>query len=506
MLAIYRNWNQQDQKRKKINYFVHYKYIPGMGFYGLGLIHLIGGLAKSSTSLLRQLIDAGTLSNLPGGLKSRGLRIKGDDSPIRPGEFRDVDVGSGDIQKNITFLPYKEPSNVLYQLLGNLVDEARRVGSIADTNVGDMNQEAPVGTTLALMERALKVMSAVQARCHAALAQELILIGDIVKDDMPPSYEYNVGGQFNRSQDFGSVDIIPVSDPGATTMAQRVVQYQAVVQLAMQNPQIYDMRKLHLDMLNVLGIKDAASLIPDPSNVQPADPVTENMSILKGSPAKAFQWQDHDSHLAVHMAMVNDPQIKQTMSQSPSANAVTQAMAAHIADHLAFQYRARIEEALGTQLPPLGQELPPDVQNQVAALVAKAAPQALAKSADENAQQQKLQQMQDPMVQLQQRELDIKEMQVQGNLKLGEQRNALDAVKAIDQSTIEAHRIASQNGNAIIDKMQKGATLKSTEKRDILGKGLDTATRLATTKMQTDAQLESAKMARNNPNNQSGNQ
>ena len=506
VLAIYRNWNQQDQKRKKINYFVHYKYIPGMGFYGLGLIHLIGGLAKSSTSLLRQLIDAGTLSNLPGGLKSRGLRIKGDDSPIRPGEFRDVDVGSGDIQKNITFLPYKEPSNVLYQLLGNLVDEARRVGSIADTNVGDMNQEAPVGTTLALMERALKVMSAVQARCHAALAQELILIGDIVKDDMPPSYEYNVGGQFNRSQDFGSVDIIPVSDPGATTMAQRVVQYQAVVQLAMQNPQIYDMRKLHLDMLNVLGIKDAASLIPDPSNVQPADPVTENMSILKGSPAKAFQWQDHDSHLAVHMAMVNDPQIKQTMSQSPSANAVTQAMAAHIADHLAFQYRARIEEALGTQLPPLGQELPPDVQNQVAALVAKAAPQALAKSADENAQQQKLQQMQDPMVQLQQRELDIKEMQVQGNLKLGEQRNALDAVKALDQSTIEAHRIASQNGNAIIDKMQKGATLKSTEKRDILGKGLDTATRLATTKMQTDAQLESAKMARNNPNNQSGNQ
>ncbi|CAB4122679.1 hypothetical protein UFOVP28_29 [uncultured Caudovirales phage] len=450
VLGVYRNWEEGDPLKKKKNYFIHYKYVPGLGFYGFGLIHIIGGLAKSSTGILRQLVDAGTLSNLPGGLKSRGLRIKGDDSPIRPGEFRDVDVMSGDISKNITFLPYKEPSQVLYNLLGNIVDEARRVGSIADMNVGDMKQEAPVGTTLALMERAMKVMSAVQARCHSSLQQELKLIQSIVKNFMGPQYSYNVGGDFDRQKDFGSVDVVPVSDPGATTMSQRVVQYQAVIQLATQNPQIYDMRKLNMDMLNVLGIKDAQTLIPDPAaNMQPTDPVTENMSILKGSPAKAFQFQDHDSHIAVHMAMVNDPKIKQFVSQTPQAATSVGSMYAHIAEHMAFKYRADIEKQLGTELPPLGQPLPPEVETHLSSLVAKAAEQVLENSKTEEQKKANEAAQQDPMIQLQTRELDIKQAAIDAKKGADTAKLILDSHKSDQLAEIEMAKIAAQQGQAL---------------------------------------------------------
>lgn len=444
ILAIYRNWKEDDKTKQKKSYFVHYKYLPGLGFYGFGLIHLVGGLAKSSTSILRQLVDAGTLSNLPGGLKSRGLRIKGDDSPIRPGEFRDVDVPAGKIQDSIAFLPYKEPSAVLYQLLGNIVDEARRVGSIADLEVGDMKQEAPVGTTLALMERALKVMSAVQARNHFSLEQELGLIAEVVTNYMPPEYDYDVGGSFDRRQDFAGVDIIPVSDPGATTMSQRVVQYQAVIQLASQNPQLYDMRKLNLDMLNVLGIKDATSLVPDPAEIPPADPVTENQNILKGSPVKAFQAQDHKAHIAVHMAFAQDPKILAMVGQSPQASMIQGAMSAHIADHMGFEYRQQIEDALGTQLPPMGQQLPPDVENQLSGLVAQAAKQVNAQNTQEQAQQQAAQTTADPLVQLQQRELDIKQSEVELKGQIAKAELMLKGLQADQKNQMESKRLDTQ--------------------------------------------------------------
>ena len=444
ILAIYRNWDPKDALKQKRDYFVHYKYMPGLGFYGFGLIHLIGGLAKSSSSILRQLVDAGTLSNLPGGLKARGLRIKGDDSPIRPGEFRDVDVGGATIKDSIAFLPYKEPSIVLYQLLGQIVDEARRVGSIADLEIGDMKQEAPVGTTLALMERALKVMSAVQARNHYSLEQELGLVAKVVAQYMPSQYDYDVGGNFDRRADFTGVDVVPVSDPGATTMSQRVVQYQAVVQLASQSPQVYDMRKLNLDMLNVLGIKDATSLIPDPSNSPQTDPVTENMNIIKGSPVKAFPAQDQEAHLAVHMAFMQDPKIQAMVGQSPQANMIQQAMMAHLADHLAFQYRNQIEEQLGTSLPAVGQPLPPDLEVQVSRLVAQAAPQLLQQHQAQDAQQHAEAVQQDPMVQLQQAELAIKQMQMEMKAELDKAKLMLDAAKADANTMIELAKIHSQ--------------------------------------------------------------
>ena len=511
VLGIYRNWDEKDQSKKKKNYFIHYKYVPGLGFYGLGLIHIIGGLAKSSTGILRQLVDAGTLSNLPGGLKSRGLRIKGDDSPIRPGEFRDVDVVSGDIGKNITFLPYKEPSAVLYQLLGNIVDEARRVGSVADMQIGDMKQEAPVGTTLALMERAMKVQSAVQARNHNSLQQELRLIAGMVRDNMPPEYSYSQNGQFNRQQDFASVDIIPVSDPGATTMSQRVVQYQAVIQLAAQNPQIYDMRKLNLDMLNVLDIPDAQSLVPDKSDIPPTDPVTENMNILKGSPAKAFQFQDHDSHIKVHMAMVNDPAIKQFVSQTPSAATAVNAMSAHIAEHMAFKYRADIEKQLGTELPPLGQQLPPDVENHLSALMAQAADQVLDNSKNKVAQDQAQQAAQDPMVQLQQQELEIKKYAIDSKNHEAAAKLILDAHKTDQQHEVELARIAATTGQSA-DRTKVDLTRVASEgiKHVITTKQqqeqahLNLMGGLASTAMNNAAKIQVEKMKPNPPRPKSG--
>ncbi len=374
ILSIRRNYYEDDKKKRKRQYFVHYRYLPGLGFYGTGLIHLIGGLAKSATSILRQLIDAGTLSNLPAGLKARGLRIKGDDSPLMPGEFRDVDVPGGAIRDAITFIPYKEPSSVLYQLLQNIVDEGRRIGSVADIQVGDINSQAPVGTTLALMERSMKVMSGVQARLHAALKNELRLLSNVIHDYMPSEYIYEIEGEFSRTKDFDDrVDVIPVSDPNAATMSQRIMQYQAALQLAQQAPQLYDMGKLHRQMLEVLGITDAKDIVKLKEDIKPTDPVTENMAILKQEPVKAFKYQDHEAHITVHLAAANDPKIKEIVGQSPFAGAIQAAIAAHITEHVAFQYRKEMELKLGVPMPSEEKPLPEDAEEELSRLTAQAA-------------------------------------------------------------------------------------------------------------------------------------
>tara|TARA_R100000234_G_scaffold29647_3_gene17238 strand:- start:6690 stop:9140 length:2451 start_codon:yes stop_codon:yes gene_type:complete len=410
ILSIRRNWYEEDAKKKKRQHFVHYRYLPGLGFYGTGLIHLIGGLAKSATSILRQLIDAGTLSNLPAGLKARGLRIKGDDSPLMPGEFRDVDVPGGAIRDSIAFLPYKEPSSVLYQLLGNIVEEGRRIGSVADVQVGNLNPQAPVGTTLALMERSMKVMSGVQARLHASLKNELRLLAKIIKDYMPPQYLYDLEGEFNRQKDFdGRVDVIPVSDPNAATMAQRVVQYQAALQLAQQAPQLYDMGKLHRQMLEVLGIKDAQEIIKLPDDIKSSDPVTENMAILKQEPVKAFDYQDHEAHIAVHLAAAEDPKLKEIVGQSPFAGAIQAALAAHITEHVAFQYRKEIEKNLGVGMPKEEAVLPEDVELELSRLASQAAEKLLRKDVAEMKQKENMKQQQDPLTIIQQKEIALKE-------------------------------------------------------------------------------------------------
>ena len=410
ILSIRRNWYEGDSKKKKRQHFVHYRYLPGLGFYGTGLIHLIGGLAKSATSILRQLIDAGTLSNLPAGLKARGLRIKGDDSPLMPGEFRDVDVPGGAIRDSIAFLPYKEPSSVLYQLLGNIVEEGRRIGSVADVQVGNLNPQAPVGTTLALMERSMKVMSGVQARLHASLKNELRLLAKIIKDYMPPEYSYELDGDFNRQEDFdGRIDVIPVSDPNAATMAQRVVQYQSALQLAQQAPQLYDMGKLHRQMLEVLGIKDAQELIKLPDDVKSSDPVTENMAILKQEPVKAFKYQDHEAHIAVHLAAAQDPKLKEIVGQSPFAGAIQAAISAHVTEHVAFQYRKEIEKNLGVGMPDEDAQLPEDVELELSRLASQAAEKLLRKDIAEMQQKENMKKQQDPLTIIQQKEIALKE-------------------------------------------------------------------------------------------------
>lgn len=445
VLAVYRNWKEGDDTFKKREYFVHYKYLPGLGFYGFGLIHLIGGLTASATSILRQLVDAGTLSNLPGGLKSRGLRIKGDDTPIRPGEFRDVDVPGQSIRDNITFLPYKEPSAVLYQLLGNIVDEGRRIGSIADMQIGDMNAEAPVGTTLALMERALKVMSAIQARNHASMQQELRLIGDIVRDNMGPNYEYQQDEQANRQDDFSSQeDIIPVSDPGATTMAQKVMQMQAVMQMASQAPQVYDIAKLHRSALESLGVKNADNLVPLPDEQTPRDPITENMCVLKGEPVKAFLPQDHQSHIAVHMAALQDPKLQQLIGQSPNAPVIQAALQAHIVDHVAYEYRNQMQQQMGTQLPPPDQPLSPQQEAQLSAASVPAANAILHRNQQDQAQQQAQATMQDPMVQLQVQDQALKQAALSAKKDTETAKLALAASNADQKSKTERSRIAAQ--------------------------------------------------------------
>ena len=449
ILSIRRNWYEDDEKKKKRMHFVHYRYLPGLGFYGTGLIHLIGGLAKSATSILRQLIDAGTLSNLPAGLKARGLRIKGDDAPLMPGEFRDVDVPGGAIRDSITFIPYKEPSSVLYSLLGNIVEEGRRIGSVADVQVGDTNPQAPVGTTLALMERSMKVMSGVQARLHAALKQELRILAKIIHDNMSAEYSYDMDGDFDRTKDFdGRIDVIPVSDPNAATMSQRVMQYQAALQLAQQAPQLYDMGKLHRQMLEVLGISEAAEIIKLPDDIKPKDPVSENMAILKQEPVKAFMYQDHEAHIQVHMSAMQDPKIQQIVGQSPFAGAIQSAMASHITEHVAYQYRKEIQLQLGVEMPSEDQPLPEDTEEEISRLAAEAAQKLLGKNQAEVAQQQAEAAAKDPLTQIQQREIAIKEEELKHKIEMDRASLDLDATTKIGNLDLQAERIKSENKRA----------------------------------------------------------
>ena len=463
ILAIRRNWDPDDELKKKRNHFVHYGYIPGFGFYAFGLIHLIGAFAKSGTSLIRQLVDAGTLSNLPGGFKTKGLRVKGDDTPIAPAEWRDVDVASGTMRDNIMPLPYKEPSQVLYSLLNTIVEEGRRFAGAADMKISDMSANAPVGTTLAILERTLKTMSAVQARIHYSMKQEFKLLKGIIRDYTPTSYSYEPeeGGRKAKQGDYDMVTVIPVSDPNAATMAQKIVQYQAVLQLAQGAPQIYDMPYLHRQMLDVLGIKNAQKLVPlkDDEDMKPRDPVSENMDIINGKPVKAFIYQDHEAHITVHMTAMQDPKMAQLMGQNPNAQLMQAAMQAHINEHLAFSYRKQIEEQAGVPLPPPNAEMSPDIELQVSRLAAAAAQQLLQKNQAEAQQQQNQQAQQDPIVQMQMQELEIKK----GELEIKRQKMAVDAMEKNDRLELEEKRIKAQ---AEIAGMQVGAKI-ATDKANL---------------------------------------
>jgi hypothetical protein len=456
VLAIRRNWESEDETHQKRNHFVHYGYVPGFGFYCFGLIHLIGAFAKSGTSILRQLVDAGTLANLPGGFKTRGLRIKGDDTPISPGEFRDVDVPSGTMRDNILPLPYKEPSQTLYQLMNQIVDEGRRFASAADMKVSDMSANSPVGTTLAILERTLKVMSAVQARVHYAMKQEFRLLKNIIADFTPDEYSYEPeeGSRMAKRSDYDMVTVIPVSDPNAATMSQKVVQYQAALQLAQQAPQLYDLPVLHRQMLEVLGIKNYQKLVPMADDKKPADPVTENQNVLSMKPVKAFLYQDHPAHIQVHMAAMQDPKIMELVGQSPMAQAIGAAMQAHIAEHLGFEYRKQMEKQMGVDLPTTNEVnedgIPEAIEVRVSQLAAQAAQQLLQQNQQEAQAKKNAQTQQDPLVQMQQQELQIK----QEELQLKKQKLQVDAASKADQLKIEEARIAAQKE---IAGMQVGA-------------------------------------------------
>jgi len=471
VLSIRRNWEQDDPLRLKRQHFVHYQYIPGFGAYGFGLFHLIGGYAKSATSLMRQLVDAGTLSNLPGGLKTRGMRIKGDDTPIAPGEWRDVDIASGALRDSILPLPYKEPSIVLSGLLDKIVEEGRRFAATADMNVSDMSAQAPVGTTLALLERQLKVMSAVQARLHYTFKQELRLLAAIIRDYTEPDYDYDPidAPRKAKQSDYDHIDIIPVSDPNAATMSQRVVQYQAVIQMAQMAPDIYDLPQLHRNMLEVLGIKDADKLVPLPDDQKPKDPVSENMAALRMEPMKAFFYQDHESHIKVHMMAMQDPVVMQLIGQNPKAPLMQGAMMAHVAEHVGFAYRQKIEQQMGMPLPPEGEKMSPEVEMALSSMMAQAAQQVLQQSQQQAAQQQAQQQAQDPVLQMQQQELQlrqqevqIKSQEVQGKLQLEQQRLQMDAMAKMEQ--------AKQNNKKIqIDAMAKAGQLNQQKNAEQIG-------------------------------------
>jgi hypothetical protein len=459
ILAIRRNWREDDKLKQKRQHFVHYGYIPGFGFYYFGLIHLIGGHSKAATSLLRQLIDAGTLSNLPGGLKSRGLRIKGDDTPIAPGEFRDVDVPSGAIRDNILPLPYKEPSQTLAQLMDKVVEEGRRFAAVSDLKISDMSSQAPVGTTLAVLERVLKVMTAVQARIYYTMKQEFKLLAAIIRDNTPDEYSYEpeVGDRKAKKSDYDDVDVIPVSDPNAATMSQKVVQYQAVFQLAQSAPQLYDLPYLHRQMLEVLGVKNAAKIVPMPDDQKPTDPITENMNLLTGKPVKAFIEQDHEAHLQVHMAAMQDPKLMQVVGQNPQAQSIMGSAQAHIMEHVAFQYRKEIEKQLGAQLPPYKEDdedapnMSPEIAAQVAQLAAAAAAQLLQKDQAEAQAQQAAQQAQDPLIQMQQmelqlraKELELKAQKMQQDMQLESQKAVVAAATKADELKLREMEIRSK--------------------------------------------------------------
>ena len=419
VLSIRRNWEEGDKKHLKRQHFVQYTYIPGFGAYGFGLIHLIGGYARAGTMIIRQLVDAGSLANLPGGLKARGLRVKGDDTPIAPGEFRDVDVPGGSIKDNIMTLPYKEPSSVLSGLHATITDEARKLGAISDMNISDMSANAPVGTTLALLERQLKTMSAVQARVHYSMKQEFKLLKPMIRDFAPRDYEYDPekADKSAKQSDYDMVEVIPVSDPNSSTMAQRLMQYQAAMQMAQQAPQIYNLPKLHRQMLDVIGIPNAEDIVPTEDDQKPRDPISENMAFLKGKPTKAFMYQDHDAHIAVHQAMMQDPLLQAQIGQSPMGQQMGAAIMAHISEHLAFQYRNKIQQQLGATLPAPDEDMPQELEVQISQLTAQAAQQVLQQSKGQAAQQQAQQQAQDPLVQMQQAELQIAQMEAQTKAK-----------------------------------------------------------------------------------------
>ena len=461
-LAIRRNWEKDDDLNTKRQHYVHYGYVPGFGFYCFGLIHLVGAFAKSGTSILRQLVDAGTLANLPGGFKTRGLRVKGDDTPIGPAEWRDVDVPSGTIAENIMALPYKEPSQVLAMLLDKIVEEGRKFASAADIQVADMSANSPVGTTLAILERTLKVMTAVQARIHYSFKQELGLLRDIIRDFTPPDYNYEPveGSPKAKQSDYDLVTVIPVSDPNAATMAQKIVQYQAVIQLAQQAPQIYDLPQLHRQMLDVLGIKNADKLVPLPDDEHPLDPVSENMNALKGKPMKAFITQDQQAHIATHQTFMQDPLIMKTIGQNPQANMIMAAMQAHIAEHLGFHYRTLVEKQMGVPLPPPDEPLPDDVEVQLSRLIAQASAQVMQTNMAQAQQAQAQQLAQDPLIQMQQQELQIKGAEQQRKT----QKDQVDAQLKASQQQIERERIQSQKDIDML-RLQADAT-KSKEELD----------------------------------------
>ena len=473
ILSIRRNWKEDDELKLKRMHFVHYQYIPGFGAYGFGLFHLIGGFAKNATSLMRQLVDAGTLSNLPGGLKSRGLRIKGDDTPIAPGEWRDVDVASGNIRDSILPLPYKEPSTTLFNLLNTIVDEGRRFAATADMKVSDMSANSPVGSTLAILERQLKVMTAVQARMHYTLKRELKLIKDLIRDYTDPDYEYNpeYGTKKAKQEDYDKVDLIPVSDPNAATMSQRVVQYQAVIQMAQMAPDIYNLPELHRSMLNVLGIKNAEKLVPLEDDMKPKDPVSENMDILRCEPAKAFFYQDHEAHIQVHMAAAQDPMIQQLVGQNPKAQQIMAAMQAHIAEHVAFGYRQKIEQQLGMPLPPEDEKLPPEIETTLSGMMAQAAQQLLQQNQGMMAQQQAQQQAQDPMFQLQQQEMQLEQEKV-----------AIMKQKAKTEAVAQAAKIGLEKERLQLQQKQTEQKQQAETQRETMRMGLDV--------LKTDAQQE----------------
>jgi hypothetical protein len=485
VLAVRRNWNADDETCQKRQHYVHYGYVPGFGFYCFGLIHLIGAFAKSGTSLIRQLVDAGTLSNLPGGFKARGLRVKGDDTPISPGEWRDVDVPSGTIRDNLLPLPYKEPSQTLMALLGQIVDEGRRFANTADLQISDMSANAPVGTTLAILERTLKVMSAVQARVHYAMKQELKLLKEIIAAYTPEEYDYQPteGSRRAKRSDYDDVYVIPVSDPNASTMAQKIVQYQAVMQLAQQSPQIYNMPLLHRQMLEVLGIKEAQKLVPMEEDQKPTDPVSENQNVLMMKPVKAFMYQDHQAHIMVHMSAMQDPKIMSLLQNNPMAQQLQQAMMAHINEHLGFEYRKQIELQLGMSLPPQKDEsgedinMDPEVEARLAPLLAQASQRLLASNQQQAAQQQAQQQAQDPMVQLQQQELQIK----QGDLQRKVTKDQTDAALKQEQLTIEAQRQKIEAARAM-------AQMENTKQSHLLDKSVEVLTHLSNTHQNKSSQ------------------
>jgi hypothetical protein len=484
ILSIRRNYYEDDAKKLRRMHFVHYQYLPGLGFYGFGLIHMVGGLAKSATSILRQLVDAGTLSNLPGGLKARGLRIKGDDTPIMPGEFRDVDVPGGAIRDNITFLPYKEPSGTLYQLLQNIVEEGRRFASISDMKISDMNNQAPVGTTLALLERNQKVMSAVQARLHASMRKEFDILVGIVKDFTEPAYPYEMDEEeYIKAEDFDErVDILPVSDPNAATMAQRIMQYQAAMQLAQSSPDMYNLPELHRQMLEVLGIEDVDAIIPDTDDIKPVDPVTAVQNLINGKPVKAFIEQDHEAHIAVVASAQQNPEIMQTVQQSPQAPAILAAASSYVNEHLTMKYRKQVEREMGIELPPEGEPLPADVEKRISSLVAEAAQRVLMTSQAQAEQERIEEQQKDPLIIAKEREISIKEGELQRKTEEGQAKLQLDATKAANRDQIERERIAAQTeiagariGQQTASDLLENEQLKDKQAREDYRKGIDMA-------------------------------